>query len=284
MIDLHTHSYYSDGTVSPAEVVALAKEAGLTAVALCDHNTVAGLPEFLTAAQAQGVEGVPGVELSTDYGDTELHIVGLYIPAEGYAELTAATEAVLRRKEHSNVQLVSALNDAGLAMDYQTIKDGTPDGFVNRAVIAAEMVRLGYVSSAKEAFSKWLRPGLGYFQPPKRLDVFEAIRLLKSLGAAAVLAHPFLNLDEAELRVFLAKAKQVGLDGMETLYSTYSEETCCLSRSIAEEFGLLESGGSDFHGQNKPDISVGTGRGTLCVPDRFLAQIRAVCGAPGKDG
>lgn len=284
MIDLHTHSYYSDGTASPAEVAALAKEAGLTAVALCDHNTVAGLPEFLAAAQAQGVEGVPGVELSTDYGDTELHIVGLYIPAEGYAELTAATEEVLRRKELSNIRLVAALNEAGLALDYQTVRESTPDGFVNRAVIAAEMVRLGYVSSVKEAFSKWLRPELGYFQPPKRMDVFEAIRLLKSLGAAAVLAHPFLNLDEAELRVFLTKAKQAGLDGMETLYSTYSEETCRLSRSIAEEFGLLESGGSDFHGRNKPDISVGTGRGTLCVPDQFLTQIKTVCGVPKKDG
>ena len=277
MIDLHTHSYYSDGTASPAEVVELAAQAGLTAVALCDHNTVAGLPEFLEAAQEQGIEGVPGVELSTDYGDTELHIVGLYLPPESYGRLTAVTVEVLQRKEHSNVQLVAALNGAGLALDYGSIKNRTPDGFVNRAVIAAEMTRLGYVSSVKEAFSKWLAPELGYFQPPKRLDVFDAIELLKSLGAAAVLAHPFLNLDEAGLREFLPKAKQAGLDAMETLYSTYDEDTCRLSRAIAEEFGLLESGGSDFHGGNKPDIKVGTGRGGLRVPDRFLERVRTRC-------
>ena len=279
MIDLHTHSHYSDGTVSPARVAELAASAGLTAVALTDHNTVAGLPEFLKAAAEQGIEGVPGVELSTDYGDTELHIVGLYLQPQYYDRLTAVTEELLLRKERSNVELVAALNRAGLALDYSAIKARVPDGFVNRAVVAAEMVRLGYVSTVKEAFSKWLSPKLGYFKPPRRLEVFETIALLKSMGAVAVLAHPFLNLDEAELRVFLAKAKQAGLDAMETLYSTYDEETCRLSRTIAAEFGLLESGGSDFHGSNKPDISVGTGRGELQVPDNFLQGLKSRWGA-----
>ena len=122
MIDLHTHSYYSDGTASPAEVVELAAQAGLTAVALSDHNTVAGLPEFLAAAEAQGIEGVPAVEMSTDYGDTELHIVGLYIRPEHYERLNAVTEDLRQRKERSNVDLVAALNRAGLTLDYEAIK------------------------------------------------------------------------------------------------------------------------------------------------------------------
>ena len=277
MIDLHTHSHYSDGTASPAEVVELAVQAGLTAVALSDHNTVAGLPEFLEAAQEQGIEGVPAVELSTDYGDTELHIVGLYIRPEHYETLNALTEELLQRKERSNVELVAALNRAGLALDYEGIKARTADGFVNRAVIGGEMVRLGYVSSVKEAFSKWLKPELGYFQPPRRLEVFETISLLSSMGAVVVLAHPFLNLKEEALRQFLPRAKAAGLDAMETLYSTYDEETCRLSRAIATEFGLLESGGSDFHGTNKPDISVGKGRGGLEVPDLFLERLKTAC-------
>lgn len=277
MIDLHTHSYYSDGTASPAEVVELAAQAGLTAVALSDHNTVAGLPEFLAAAEARGIEGVPAVEMSTDYGDTELHIVGLYIRPEHYERLNAVTEELRQRKERSNRDLVAALNRAGLTLDYEDIKTRTADGFVNRAVIGGEMVRLGYVASVKEAFSKWLKPELGYFQQPRRLEVFETIRLLRSMGAAVVLAHPFLNLNEEELRRFLPLAKEAGLDAMETLYSTYDEDTCRLGHNLVEEFGLLESGGSDFHGANKPGISVGTGRGELEIPDLFLERLKTVC-------
>lgn len=276
MVDLHTHSYYSDGTVSPAEVVRLASEAGLTAAALCDHNTVAGLPEFLQAAAQSGLEGVPGVEVSTDYGNTELHIVGLYLRPESYAPLTDALEEMLRRKQRSNRELVAALREAGLAVDYETIRRRSPDGFVNRATIAAELVRLGCAESVRDAFSRWLRPEHGYFHPPRRLDAVETIRLLKSLGAAAVLAHPLLSMkDEAALRGFLELAVPAGLDAMETRYSTYDEPTQQLASAIAREYGLLESGGSDFHGENKPDIRVGTGRGTLCVPDLFLERIRA---------
>lgn len=274
MIDLHTHSHYSDGTVSPEEVVKRAVEAGLSAVALTDHNTVAGLTEFLEAADRYGVEGIPGVEISTDYGDTELHIVGLYIKPECCVRLTAVMDELLLRKEKSNIELVEALNRSGMALDYQDIKSRTPDGFVNRAVIASELVSLGYAETVKQAFSRWLRPELGYYQPPRRLDVFEAIRLLKDLGAVTVLAHPFLSLEEESLRIFLKQAKETGLDAMETCYSTYDEPTTRLARCIAEEFGLLESGGSDFHGNNKPDIKVGIGRGNLQVSDLFLEGIK----------
>lgn len=274
VIDLHTHSDYSDGTVSPARLVEMAAEAGLSAVALCDHNTVGGLPEFLAAAREKGLEGIPGVEVSTDYGETELHIVGLYLRPERCAPLTEAMDGMLIRKERSNRELVDALNRSGLSLDYEAIKAGTADGFVNRAVIAAEMVRRGYASTVHEAFSRWLVPQLGYFRPPKRLEVFETIRLLRSVGAVTVLAHPLLNLSEGELREFLPRAKGAGLDAMETLYSTYDRSARSLSRQIAEEFSLLESGGSDFHGANKPDIGIGVGRGDLRVPDRFLEKIR----------
>lgn len=274
MIDLHTHSHYSDGTLSPADLIRQAAQAGLSAVALCDHNTLAGLPEFLAAARDSGLEGVPGVEVSADYGDREVHIVGLYVYRERCETLQSAMDEMLVRKERSNAELVAALDRAGLELDYERIRRGTQDGFVNRAVIAAEMVRLGYVSSVREAFSRWLRPEHGYFIPPKRPDAFEVIRMLKAAGAAAILAHPFLNFKQEELPTFLTAAKQAGLDGMETRYSTYDERTRLLSSQMAERFDLLESGGSDFHGANKPDIQVGIGRGDLCVPDRFLWQIR----------
>lgn len=278
MIDLHTHSTYSDGTVSPAELLRLAEKAGLSAVALCDHNTISGLPEFLEAARGRQVEAVPGVEFSTDYGDTEIHVLGLFVRPTHYDEVTALVEGMLRRKEESNLKLIRGLNAHGFSLDYDAIKAGTPDGLVNRAVIAAEMVRSGAVNSVKEAFSRWLSPERGLFCPPKRLDVFETIGFIKSIGAVAVVAHPFLNLSEGELRVFLKEAVDAGLDGMETQYSKYDRETARLAAEMAREFSLLESGGSDFHGANKLDILVGAGRGDLAVPEEFLERLRIRCG------
>lgn len=271
--DLHVHSTCSDGTLSPAELVSLAAELGLGAVALCDHNTVAGLPEFLAAAAGSGVEGVPGIEFSTEYRGGELHILALFVQPRDYPAVTDRVAQMLRRKEQSNLALVEKLNEAGLSLDYSAIQRNA-GGTVNRAVIAAEMVRLGYCVSIKEAFSRWLSEERGLFHPPKRLDALETIRFIKSIGAVAVLAHPFLNLDEAGLREFLRQAVPAGLDGMEALYPKFSGEQTRLARQIAEEFGILISGGSDFHGANKPDIQLGSGRGELRVPMSCLDALR----------
>ena len=159
-------------------------------------------------------------------------------------------------------------------IDYDEIKSAT-HGIVNRAHIAAKLTEKGYTGSIKEAFATLLAKDGKYFVQPRRLDVFETIEFIKSIGAVAVLAHPFLNLSESELREFLPEAIRHGLDGMETLYSTYDLETTALSVSIAREYGLAESGGSDFHGARKPDITLGTGRGDLCVPDTFLKDLRS---------
>lgn len=273
MIDLHMHSTYSDGTLSPTELIRLAQREGVEAVALCDHNTVAGLPEFWEAARGSGVEAVAGIEFSTDYQGTELHILGLFIQPRHREAITARMEEMVRRKDRSNEALVEALRAAGIPLDYAAIKAGTPNGQVNRAVIGAEMVRLGYCESVKEAFSKWLSQKRGFYQPPERPDAFEIIRFIKSIDAAAVLAHPFLNLDEQRLRVFLRQAVPAGLDAMEVYYPLFDREQTALACRIAEEFGLLKSGGSDFHGKNKPDICLGTGKGNLCIPRELLQEL-----------
>ena len=146
---------------------------------------------------------------------------------------------------------------------------------MNRAVIGAEIARMGYADSVKDAFSKYLSAKRGFYQPPKRPDALEIIRFLKSLNAAAVLAHPFLNLKtEGALRGFLAEAIREGLDGMEILYPLFDENTTALAERLAREYGLLPSGGSDFHGANKPDIRIGIGKGTLSVPYGFLMDLQ----------
>lgn len=272
--DLHVHSYYSDGTCSPAELIELAQNAGLSAVALCDHNTVAGVPEFLESARNRGVEAIPGIEFSTVYHEKELHILALFVADHYFDEITAMMTDFLIRKDASNECLVQALNQAGYAIDYHAIKAGTPNGQVNRAHIAAALVKAGYVSSSKEAFSQLLDPKHGYYTPPERLSALDAVRYIKSIGAVAVMAHPFLSLNEAMLREFLTEAKDYGLDGMEVEYAKYDAETTALSVKIAEEFGLLPSGGSDFHGCNKPDIAIGIGRGNLAVPAEWIKKLR----------
>ena len=138
--DLHTHSNFSDGTYSPAELIAEAARLGLSAIALTDHNTVAGLPDFMTAGQGSGVEAIPGCEFSTDYQGTELHILGLFIEPQHYATVTALLEKAQQEKERSNRNLVAALNDDGYTLDYDKICS-TCNGQINRAHIAAELVR-----------------------------------------------------------------------------------------------------------------------------------------------
>lgn len=272
MIDLHTHSTFSDGTLTPTQLVGEAVRAGLSAVALCDHNTVEGLPEFMEAGRKSAVRTVPGVEFSTQYQGAELHILALLVAPEAYEPITEKMEDFRRCKEQSNRELVAALARAGMPVDYEKLRRES-GGYVNRAVIATAMMEKGYTASVKEAFRKYLGEGCGYYIPPQRMDAFAAIAFIKSLGAAAVLAHPFLNLEEAALRGFLPEAMARGLDAMEVLYPKYDPATTRLAIQLAEEYGLLPSGGSDFHGAAKPDIFLGVGRGELCVPEGYLTAL-----------
>ncbi len=271
--DLHVHSTFSDGTFSPRELLRAACDAGLSAVALTDHNTVAGLPDFLEAAKDFPIEAVPGIEFSVDYKGTELHLLALYLQPEHFAPITAMMEDLLRRKEQSNIDLVNKLNAIGFSLSYEEIRRKA-GGYINRAHIAAAMTEKGYTASIKEAFKQYLSPKHGYYVPPLRPDVFQTIRFIKKLGAAAVLAHPFLNLEEEELREFLPEAVASGLDGMEVFYPLFDARQTAALEALATEFSLLPSGGSDFHGANKPHIQIGVGQGDLRVPDHCRIALK----------
>ncbi len=274
LCDLHTHTVYSDGTDTPAQLIEKAEAMGLSAIALTDHNNVGGLAEFVEAARGKHVQAVPGIEFSTDYKGTELHILGLWIAPEYYGSLTELMQEQLRQKELSNRDLVQRLRQAGYDLDYEKIRAMTREGYVNRAHIAVELTNKGYTASVQEAFSRLLGVKNGYYVPPERLQSLEVIRLIGDMGAVSVLAHPFLNLEEAGLREFLAEAVPAGLHGMEVLYGMYDEATTALSKSIAREFSLLYSGGSDYHGGNKPHLQLGTGRGELAIPMDYCRGLK----------
>lgn len=283
MIDLHTHTHFSDGTYSPVELIDEAERVGLSAIALCDHNTVRGLDEFLAAAQGRNIEAVPGIEFSTDYilpeGKTiELHLLALFIRSEHHEVINALVAQMAENKQKSNRALIKELQRHGYDITYDEVcAESGDNGNVNRAHVAAVMTRKGYTPTIQEAFAMLLNPENGLYQPPARLPVFETIKFIRSIGAVPVLAHPFLQFkdNEAGLRAFLDQAIPCGLVGMETLYATYDEKTTALSRAIAHEYGLCESGGSDFHGERKPDIALGTGKGNLAIPYDFLDRLKA---------
>jgi len=272
--DLHTHSVFSDGTWTPSQIIEKAGSLGLSSVALCDHNTVGGLPDFLKAAEGKDIEAVCGCEFSVDYEGRELHLLGLFIRPERFSDVSALMDSVIARKEQSNIDLVSKLNNAGYAVDYDKIKAENPGATINRAHIARELTRLHYTTSVSEAFSTLLSPAAGFYVEPERLTVWQVIEFICSIGAVPVLAHPFLELNELELREFLTKAAPFGLCGIEAEYPLFDSEERALLRDIAKDFGILTSGGSDFHGETKPDTHIGIGTGDLRVPNEWMNELK----------
>ena len=276
LCDLHTHSVFSDGTDTPAEIIRSALDLELHAVALCDHNTVDGLPDFLSAANGEPIEAIAGAEFSVDYQGTELHLLGLFIPEAAFSPISQQMQEANRRKEESNLALVDRLNKAGYHLDYPAMKARSPKGQINRAHIAKELTAMGYTPSITHAFDTLLSKTGGFYTEPQRITVFEMLHFLRDLGAMTVLAHPFLNLTEAALLEFLTEAKRQGLQGMECIYSQYDQGQTERSHQIAASFGLLPSGGSDYHGANKPDIRLGFGKGDLRVPYDYAEKLKSI--------
>ena len=249
-------------------------EAGLSAIALTDHNTIDGLPDFLEAARGKPIEAIPGIEFTVQWQGKELHLLGLFIKQEYYPAVTEKLQKMIRQRAERNIRLVGDLSEAGYPMEYEAILRRSANGKLNRVHIAAEMVEKGYVPSIMDALKGILSPEAGFYKEPLRLDIWDALAFLLSIGAVPVLAHPFLNLTEEELRIFLPEAKKRGLVGMETVYSTYDEATSATAAAMAREYALLPSGGSDFHGSNKPDIQLGIGRGNLFVPHEWADKLK----------
>lgn len=272
--DLHLHSYYSDGTFAPCEIVSQARSLGLSPIALTDHNTVNGLDEFIAEAEKQCVEAIAGIEFSVDYRGLELHLLALGVDKRYFGEIENMMEEYLKTRETANRDMVAALREAGYLIDYDEIYSKTENGYINRAHIGAELVEKGYCASVKEAFATLLDKKSPYFRERKYPNAFEMIEYIENIGAVSILAHPFLQFDEEHLREFLREAKAHGLCGMETVYTEFSEEQTAVAKAIAKEFDLLESGGSDFHGKTKPDVALGSGHGNLRVPASFAEAIK----------
>jgi 3',5'-nucleoside bisphosphate phosphatase len=274
LIDLHTHSTASDGSLSPSELVATAAKKGLVAVALTDHDTLAGLPEAREAGAALGVEVISGVELSVADGDQGIHILGLFLP-DRPGPLADALTYLRNRRHNRNHLILDKLRQLGIKIDYDAVT-ALAQGAVGRPHIAQAMLSTGAVTSFKEAFTRYLGSHGRAYVPKDKLPVEQAFALLRAEGALTILAHPYiLGLTGPILAETLARYQRAGLDGIEALYTEHSQAQTLEYLALARRFGLAVSGGSDFHGAAKPEVELGRGRGTLRVDITILDALKA---------
>lgn len=274
MIDLHTHSTESDGTDTPETLTHNAKEAGLSAFALTDHDTVAGIEKAKPVAQKLGIEFVPGIELSTDYEGTEVHILGYYIDEKNESFLKQL-QTFLDSRDLRNEKMAFLLQKEGFDITLDKLVAEYPDSVITRAHFARYLVEHHMVKNRETAFSKYLGNQCRCYVPREKISPFEAIKLIQSGGGVAFFAHPILcHMNFERLKRFIADLKAAGLTGIEAIYSANSPGDTGNLKRIAKENGLLVSGGSDYHGANKPYIRLGKGRGSLYVPDEILEDIK----------
>lgn len=273
-IDLHTHTTASDGSDSPAELVRKAAAARLAAIAVTDHDTVAGLEEAVATGRDEGIEVIRGCELGvhSEYG--EIHILGLWLP-EGPSPLLEAMTELRRHRNERNERIVDNLRDLGMDITYDEVRALSGGVSVGRPHIALALLKRGYIDTPQEAFSRFIGPGAPAYAPKKVFSPAEGVRLLVSCGATVAVAHPMLmRCPEGWLDDTLADLKAAGLDAIEAYHSEHShrdERTCV---GMAERHGLVLTGGSDYHGRAKPAISLGRGRGGLRVTTHVLENLK----------
>ena len=277
MIDLHVHSTASDGTESPAQLVVNAKSAGLSAIALTDHDTVSGVREFMEAGRESGVKTIPGVEISTWNHSKELHIVGLFINPE-YERLISFLENMREERVVRNRAIIRKLQSYGYSITEDEVFEVSGGESLGRPHIAATLVKKGYFSDIQESFDILLKRGRKGFIPRSLKPPEVACSLIHEAGGVAIWAHPVSGQHSGE-RSYVKKMLKVllpaGIDGLETLYTTYTPHQTALLEEMAETHHLLRSGGSDFHGRNRPGTALGTGGGGLAVPNSFLEKIES---------
>ena len=277
---MHTHSNKSDGSYSPTELVDYAISKGLSAVALTDHDTTDGLKEAITHAEAltqagrPSIEVVPGIEFSTKHGDRDVHIVGLYIAYDA-PEFNAKLQEFVDSRTRRNIKMCHNLREAGIDITYEKLQERNPDAVITRAHYASYLFEEGYVKTRQEAFARYLGDHTKYFVPREKVTPEQAVALTLQVGGIPILAHPPLyHMGMERLDKLVASLKDVGLMGIESLYSTYTNQDERDMISLAKKYDLLLSGGSDFHGANKPNLDLGTGYGKLFVPEEYLMKIK----------
>lgn len=270
-IDLHTHSLFSDGSCRPAELVAYAKKKNLFALALTDHDTTDGLDEAIQVGKSEGVYVIPGIELSTAYQGKDIHILGYFIDYKS-RDLQEKLTLFQNLRKKRNIKMVHLLQEGGYDISLENLYEiYGKKSVITRMHLAKALFDQGYVKDIPTAFATILAKDSPYYVPREDISPESAVSLIRENKGTAVLAHPTLyKLSDEKLRELLASLKSLGLSGIETYYSTYTEEQTAYIKSLADEFQLFPTGGSDYHGTSKPHIDLGIGKGNLKIPATLL--------------
>jgi predicted metal-dependent phosphoesterase TrpH len=273
-IDLHVHTMASDGTLSPADLVQYAKARGLEAIAVTDHDTVEGLDEAVAEGITTGLEVVPGVEISADHAEGALHILGYYLDFKSSALLKRLAVLQDARAER-NPKIVRKLQALGFAISFAEIEQEAGSGLVGRPHFAQVLLKKGYVKSMQEAFDKYLKKGAAAYEEKFRFPVPEAISMIADAGGIPVLGHPAtLNCNGLQLEANIKAWKGVGLQGIEVYYSDHDAAQTSGYAALARRYGLIPTGGSDFHGSMIKGIELGVGKGNLNIPYSVLQELK----------
>lgn len=278
LIDLHVHSTASDGTLSPHDLAFYAQARGLSAIALTDHDTVSGIDECLKAGEAASIKVIPGIEFSADFHGKEVHILGYGIHHQ-HPQLLHALETLKKNRSYRNLKILEKLQALGFELSLEDFKQGTATyTTITRAHIARTLVQKGYVPNLQTAFSQYLGDGKPAFVPKQALSVQECTTLIHDVGGVAVLAHPMLyGYDYKDLTQILKGLVLEGIDGIECFYSSHSKQDIAFLIDSCKRMQLFPTGGSDFHGENRPLVDLGSGYGNLKVPATLLDALLSQC-------
>lgn len=258
----------------------MARDLGLRAIAITDHDTVSGFPEAAAAGRELGLEVVPGVELSSRYGKV-IHILGYYLRTESPA-LTRVLSAVVAERDERNRKMAALMAADGLPVDYEEMKQRFGE-VIGRPNFGQLLVELGKARNVQDAFDRFIEKGQPYYLPRKMLSIERSVEVIREAGGVPVLAHPFqYRLEEPALRQLIEHCMNHGLLGLECRYSGYDEDQSQYLLKLAREYGLTPTGGSDFHGGNKPELAIGSGTGDLAVPAEWLDNLRAMATSTKK--
>lgn len=278
MIDLHVHSNCSDGTLTPTEVVQLAYKTGLSAIALTDHDTVSGIAEAKEAARqyatAAPLQVISGTEISAAYKNRDIHILGLFVDETNEILKKDLADAISARDQR-NERMAERFRSLGIPVTLDELCRENPKTVITRAHFAKFLAENHYVKSREEAFTRYLGYDAPCFVPREYMQPEHAIEIILAAGGIPVLAHPLLyHLESAELHSLITHLRDAGLIGLEVYYSSFSTSEQELLAGIANHYGLLKTGGTDFHGANKPNLYLGTGRNNnLSIPDSVLVPL-----------
>ncbi|MBL8028266.1 MAG: PHP domain-containing protein [Fibrobacteres bacterium] len=265
-IDLHLHSTYSDGTLSVKEIVEYASTKKLAAISLTDHDCIAGIHETMDVAEKIGLEVIPGVEISSMYEDTDVHVLGYFFDPDNQDMKRKMDEIRLIRLERAK-RIVDRLNAKNILLRFDRVLEFAKGFSIGRPHIAAAIMAEEYATTYSEAFDKYLGNGTEFYIPIKKLSPKEAIALIKAAGGIAVLAHPYVFEDQTIVERLLKE----GFDGIEIFYPKQPSTTVRNFRQLCQKYNLLESGGSDCHGEYYGDVNIGSAHVPYSVLDRMRA-------------